>query len=665
MPLTLVTGPANAGRRARPGRGARPPWRTSRLLVVPAVDDVSRRTSASWPGARHGVRPAVDGCSTAWRRWRTGGPAAERARPDAARRSSAAAVAGAQLRALGARGRIRPGVRHRPLGELSRSSSGSSSTPHVRRRCGRRGRHGRRLRREVATLYAAYRDLLDRRGPGRRRPARLARARRPAGGTRAWGRHPVFVYGFDDLTRLQREGGDAGRARGRRCDGRADLGASARLWPGGHPLPGARTRADRHEVLQARSELLRESRHCTTSSAGCSRTTVEPDRPERSGAAAGGGRRARRGRAGRRRGGRPDRGAGRLPSRSPSSTASPREPGGLVRSVFEDYGIPVAVAAPVPLRAIPLGRGLLGLLRAAFGEGRAQDVLAWLRTPGVLARPGLADQLEAAVRGGRRDDGGGGAPSCGRPSAGRSTRSTAWGRPTARACWSAVARAAEQLLAAPRKRAAAVLDERSVSTPPRCGPCWTCSRGLTALRARTRRLPPRRQSCSTPSSASRFARGTRPAASRSLDPLAIRARRVRALFACGLQEAEFPRPARPEPFLSDELRRELAEATGPDACPSATTCSRTSAPSSTRSPPDPRRCSACRYRTSDEEGRPAVRSFFVDDVRDLFTERLHSERAHPAARRRHVVGRGGSDRRASGPAPRRPAWTSSRRESRR
>ena len=32
------------------------------------------------------------------------------------------------------------------------------------------------------------------------------------------------------------------------------------------------------------------------------------------------------------------------------------------------------------------------------------------------------------------------------------------------------------------------------------------------------------------------------------------------------------------------------------------------------------------YRTSDEEGRPAVRSFFVDDVRDLFTERLHSER---------------------------------------
>ena len=36
------------------------------------------------------------------------------------------------------------------------------------------------------------------------------------------------------------------------------------------------------------------------------------------------------------------------------------------------------------------------------------------------------------------------------------------------------------------------------------------------------------------------------------DPLAVRARRFRAVFVCGLQEGEFPLPGASEPFLSDE-----------------------------------------------------------------------------------------------------------------
>ena len=47
-----------------------------------------------------------------------------------------------------------------------------------------------------------------------------------------------------------------------------------------------------------------------------------------------------------------------------------------------------------------------------------------------------------------------------------------------------------------------------------------------------------------------------------LDPLALRARRVRALFLCGLQEGVFPARARPQPFLAEEERRRLAEASG-------------------------------------------------------------------------------------------------------
>src|SRR5581483_11691728 len=46
------------------------------------------------------------------------------------------------------------------------------------------------------------------------------------------------------------------------------------------------------------------------------------------------------------------------------------------------------------------------------------------------------------------------------------------------------------------------------------------------------------------------------------EPLEIRARRFRAVFVCGLQEGEFPLPAQPEPFLSDERRRELAACSG-------------------------------------------------------------------------------------------------------
>ena len=42
------------------------------------------------------------------------------------------------------------------------------------------------------------------------------------------------------------------------------------------------------------------------------------------------------------------------------------------------------------------------------------------------------------------------------------------------------------------------------------------------------------------------------------DPLAVRARRFRAVFVCGLQDAEFPRRPTPEPFLDDDARADLA-----------------------------------------------------------------------------------------------------------
>src|SRR5581483_4307385 len=108
----------------------------------------------------------------------------------------------------------------------------------------------------------------------------------------------------------------------------------------------------------------------------------------------------------------------------------------------------------------------------------------------------------------------------------------------------------------------------------------------------------------------------------------VRARRFSALFACGLQEGEFPRPGSPEPFLSDDDRRSIAVEGG------------------LRLPAREDQLQRERYlfyvcasraerllvlssRTSDEEGRPEPRSFFVEDVLDLFES--IGERARPLA----------------------------------
>jgi RecB family exonuclease len=109
------------------------------------------------------------------------------------------------------------------------------------------------------------------------------------------------------------------------------------------------------------------------------------------------------------------------------------------------------------------------------------------------------------------------------------------------------------------------------------------------------------------------------------DPLAIRARRFRAVFVCGLQDGEFPRSPVPDPFLDDGERRALASASGlvlPThedvlardrslfyACVSR-----------------PEEVLFLSWRSSDEEGDPQAASPFVADVRALFSEALWEER---------------------------------------
>ena len=79
---------------------------------------------------------------------------------------------------------------------------------------------------------------------------------------------------------------------------------------------------------------------------------------------------------------------------------SPEALGPLYRRVFTRFGIPVAVQADLDVTRTLTGAGVIALLEAAVGARRAEDVLAYLRTPG-LDSPGRVDWFERRVRRGR------------------------------------------------------------------------------------------------------------------------------------------------------------------------------------------------------------------------------------------------------------------------
>jgi len=101
-------------------------------------------------------------------------------------------------------------------------------------------------------------------------------------------------------------------------------------------------------------------------------------------------------------------------------------------------------------------------------------------------------------------------------------------------------------------------------------------------------------------------------------PLAIRARRVRALLVCGLQEGIFPRTPRPDPFLGDEERAAIARASGLvlDRRRAGTLEDERYLFYACVSRPEEQLVLS--WRTGDDDGAPAVPSLFLDDLRDLF-----------------------------------------------
>ncbi|HEV3322496.1 MAG TPA: PD-(D/E)XK nuclease family protein [Solirubrobacteraceae bacterium] len=666
MPITLITGPANAGKagvvmdalRAHRARGEQP------LLIVPTYADVERyrlelggrelasEGVAAGAGVERGARvePFQGLLAEVLRR----AGSAERLLGRLARERALAAV----LQSVG-------GVR--PTAGVVRSLAALVGELEVERVTPARLRgaldtwaaadpgyapHAR----ELGKLFEGYHRGLERLRPARVSPERqAARAldalrRAPA----LWGVTPVLLYGFDDFTRLQLDTIETlGAVVG------APVTVSLAYEPGrvafasrGDTFQRLLPLAAEHLPLSPRAEHYAPG--ARTALHHLERHIFEPGAPapvpagEALRLLEGGGERAELELVAQEIRGLLERevqpGEIAVAHRSPETIAE------LLEEVFRAHRIPFALRRRLSFARTATGRALLGLLRATFPEaaddgGGLGDLLAWLRAPGVLRSPELVDELEWRAR------------RAGVSSAAR-----------ARALWEAERWPLETLdrLREAAQRSPAALIERTAAELGRLGfapqapasadvreaPTPSEQHEARALAVGQEALEELRElACSAPDLAPdaheliALLRGlelivgegagegvpaaTMPEAVAVLDPLALRARRVRALFLCGLQEGVFPAPARPEPYLAEDERRGLAEASGlrlgrPGDALAAERYLLYAAISR------PRELLVLSWHTADDDGLPAARSLFVDDICDLFAGDLHETRSRRA-----------------------------------
>ena len=626
MPLTLVAGPANAAKAGEVLGGLRARLEDEPILVVPTFQDVehAQRELAE--------RGAVFGARVLRFDWlfreiaERGGYHEPVASPVQRELIVEEAIRGARLAVL-AESAAQPGfvrAAARFVTELGRSMVDPARLTAALRSWAGDGPR-RAYADEVAAIYRGYRDGVE--AAGLADPELFAKRALDAVrlAPERWRGTPLFVYGFDDFTALEL---DALETVARRCG--ADVTVS---------LPFEAGRVAFKAVARVREELLaRGARELALPpledhyAEGSRRALhhlergmfeTEPGARVDPGAAiafhSAGGERAEVELAGARvlellrEGVEP--GDVAVVFRAPASQAS------LIEQVFGAYGIPYSLDRSIPFGHTGLGRGLLALVRCAILDGSAEDLLAYLRTPGLLRVPGLADRLEAQVR-----------------------REGAHSAAHARQLWerehwalddldrlrqardpaafvAEVERRLVALFAGPHERRADVL----------AGPELEGARALAAAQAALVQLRALLEAGAVGAlEQARVYRvledlkvpvGESPQPDRVqvATPEAIRARRFEAVLVCGLQEGEFPRGASSEPFLSDEDRRAIARASGlvlpvrEDRLDRERYLFYVSASRAER-------LLVLSSRTSDEEGNPEAESFFVEDVRGLLED---------------------------------------------
>jgi ATP-dependent helicase/DNAse subunit B len=637
VPITLITGPANAGKaraalgvvRRHLAHGVQP------LLVVPTRADVERyRRELALEGAVLGARvERFDGLiGEVVRRAGVSEPvlgrvARERvlatvaaAGGDGTYRSttgfvSALAATVAELEVQ----RVTPARLQAALKAWA-SADGAGAVGGVE---------------ELGKLYGEYRKLLRRIGrtdhEHRAAQALDALRREPA----LWGGTGVVVYGFDDFGGLQI---DAIETLGAIVDARVTV--TLTYEPGRTAFAGRagtfetlRPLAVEHRRLQPRAEYYAPNARAALHHLERSLFETGAERIDAAGAVRlleGGGERAElelvagEVRALLDGGMREEEIA--VVHRTPSAVAE------LLGEVFGARGIPYALERRVPFANTATGGALVGALRSTTDAGEVGDLLAWLRAPGLLARPELADRLEAKAR---RE----GVSSAARARAiweaehwrlEALDRLSEAARRGAKALSERASRELEWLFNAPRRGSAALLesDELDEARALAAG-----RRALAELGGLARGAP------ELVLDAAELARvlggleilsGERAGEGRVavLDPLALRARRVRALFLCGLREGVFPASARPEPLLAEVQRRRLAETSGlrlgGNRQADTLVAERYALYAAVSRPEE---LLVLSWHAAGDDGVAEARSLFVDDVVDLFEEGLLERRA--------------------------------------
>jgi ATP-dependent helicase/DNAse subunit B len=641
VPLTLVTGPANAEKARVVLDGYRAAAVRAPLLVVPTFADVARyRAELAESGLVFG---------TAILRFRH--LAGEMARRAGVRgrgltrlqreRVAAAAIASVPLQVL-RRSAATPGFAAALVRLASELEQARVDPPRFTSalRTWAAGTSRAAYAEELAALYAAYRGALERMGR-RDDDLRLAAA---IDGLRAepgrWGARPVFVYGFDDLRPLQREAIAVLAATG------AEVTVSLTFEAGRYAFAGRtetiealRPLADRVIELPAIADhyaspalhhverrLFEPPEDGALFDAGAPQ--LDPDRPAIS-LMEGGGERAELELVAAEVA-RMIREDGIAPEEIAVVARDVRAVAPQLRRVFAAAGVPVALERHLVFGHTPLGAGLVALLRCALLDGTAEDLLTWLRTPGLLQEPALADRLEADAR-----------------QEGARTAAAArelWERERwpldaidrvaaahergPKALMETLSAELAARFAAPYARQAAILDGAQAADARVLAAGRRALGDLADLAEADPGLAP------APAELARLLEELdvglrdepRAGAVAVSDPLSLRARRVRALVLCGMQENRFPRPATPEPFLGDAERRELAAATGLVLRRHEDTLdAERYLLYATVSRPEERLVLS--WHGASDDGDPAVRSLFVDDVASLFGTQLWDRRA--------------------------------------
>ena len=629
MPIVLVTGPANAGK-ARVVMGVLRDCLARReepLLVVPTGADADQYLrELAGDGTAMGARVERFAGLIEETMRRAGGrePALSRLARDrvidaASARQASRALGSGFVSALGAliaelqTRRVTPARLDAALAEWAAADGVVTA------------------RGELGRLFTEYRDTLRRLGrlDGEQRTVRALDTlrRNPA----LWGTTPVLFYGFDDFTRLQLDTIETlGKAVG------ASVTVSLTFEPGRTAFAGRAATfaalapiADEHRELPARDDYY--APNVRRALGHLERSLFEPDaeRTDPAGAVRlleGGGERAElelvAGEIGRllSEGIAPEEIA--IVARGPGAAVD------LLEEVLSAAAVPYALQRRRPLAGAAIGRALLGLLRCAADTKDAElsDLLAWLRAPGLLERPELADALEIRARRTGVVSANGARTLWEQSNWPLDTidqlREAATRGPSA--LIERTVRELQWLFNAPRRGGASVLatDELDEASSLAAG-----RRALGELRELARIAP--ELAPADPGELARTLEGVEilsgerptPGAVAVLDPLALRARRVRALFVCGLQEGTFPARARPQPFLSEDERRRLAETSGlrlgePQDTLAAERYLFYAAVSR------PEEILYLSWHVADDDGEPASRSLFVDDVCDLFTDDL-------------------------------------------